>query len=288
VHPDDPFEQTSTEAETTDRPTDPASPERWSGRHRRRAGSRRRPTPLASTPVRVALATGVSCCLGVAAVAGLRSDAEPAGDPLRDSLADRAVAAAEAERRADRDLERSAAPSPAAPSPTLSASPSPRRSSTSPSPRPKKSTPPPRPRPVAGLTQTQMDNAKTIVDVGTELKMPRRAKVIAVATAMQESRLYNLASDVIPESRQYADQGSGSDHDSVGLFQQRPSSGWGTVRDLMRPAHSARLFYEGLARVPGWEQMSLTAAAQAVQISAHPSAYAPHEPMATRVVTALS
>jgi hypothetical protein len=153
---------------------------------------------------------------------------------------------------------------------------------------PRKPAKPARPRPVAGLTQAQMDNAKIIVDVGVDLKMPRRAMVVAVATAMQESNLYNLASDVLPESRQYPHQGSGSDHDSVGLFQQRPSSGWGTVRELMRPAYAARAFYEALREIPGWQEMSVTAAAQAVQVSAFPDAYARHEGRATTVVAALT
>ncbi|MET8067031.1 hypothetical protein, partial [Micromonospora sp. NPDC005313] len=144
-----------------------------------------------------------------------------------------------------------------------------------------------RPRPVAGLDQRQMDNAKAVVDVGREMKMPRRAMVVAVATAMQESNLYNLASDVLPQSFDHPHQGSGSDHDSIGLFQQRPSSGWGTVAQLMRPAYAARAFYAALREVPGWEDMSVTAAAQAVQVSAYPDAYARHQGRATTVVAAL-
>ncbi|RQW98475.1 hypothetical protein DLJ59_27080, partial [Micromonospora inaquosa] len=147
---------------------------------------------------------------------------------------------------------------------------------------------PRRPRPVAGLDQAQMDNAKIIVDVGLEMKMPRRALVVALATAMQESNLYNLASDVLPESAQYSNQGSGSDHDSVGLFQQRPSSGWGTVAQLMRPSYAARAFYSALNEIPGWQDMSVTSAAQAVQISAYPDAYAQHEDRATTVAAALT
>ncbi|PWR11097.1 hypothetical protein DKT68_06870, partial [Micromonospora acroterricola] len=153
---------------------------------------------------------------------------------------------------------------------------------------PKKPVKPRRPRPVAGLDQAQMDNAKIIVDVGLELKMPRRALVVALSTAMQESNLYNLASSVLPESAQYPNQGSGSDHDSVGLFQQRPSSGWGTVAELMRPSYAARAFYLALNEIPGWQDMSVTAAAQAVQISAFPDAYAQHEERATTVAAALT
>ncbi len=223
----------------------------------------------------MALATGVSCCLGVAAFAAVRQ-ADDAPEPVREALADRAAAAAEAEQRASRSLDRSpATPVTLPPSPTASPLPSPTGK-------------PPRPRPVAGLSRLQMDNAETIVEVGRDLGLPRRALVVALATAMQESDLHNLASDVLPESRRYPHQGSGSDHDSVGLFQQRPSSGWGSVRELMRPAYAARVFYEALRDVPGWERMSVTAAAQSVQVSAYPRAYARHERRATAVVAALT
>jgi hypothetical protein len=161
-----------------------------------------------------------------------------------------------------------------------------------PSPKPTKKAPrkpvrPKRPRPVAGLDQRQMDNAKVIVDVGRDMKLPRRGLIVAIATAMQESNLYNLASDVLPESYDYPHQGSGADHDSVGLFQQRPSSGWGTVAELMRPAYAARAFYAALLEVPGWADLSITEAAQTVQVSAFPDAYAKHEERATTVVDAL-
>ncbi|KXK61981.1 hypothetical protein AWW66_10555 [Micromonospora rosaria] len=290
MHPDDPFAQKLTETPTDGRPDDPASPVRPTRRHRTPA--RRGAALFASTPLRVALATGVTCCLGVAALAGVRAtEDEPAGEPVREALIDRAV---EADQRASRALDRSPTPSPVPTRPsasaTATATPSPTKTTAKPKPKttPAKPTTPPRPRPVAGLTQVQMDNAKVIVDVGADLKMPRRALVVAVATAMQESNLYNLASDVLPESHQYTDQGSGSDHDSVGLFQQRPSSGWGTVRDLMRPAHAAQLFYEALRQIPGWQSLSIAAAAQAVQISAFPDAYAQHEQRASTVVTALT
>jgi hypothetical protein len=118
--------------------------------------------------------------------------------------------------------------------------------------------------------------------------MPRRALVIAVATALQESRLYNLANVHVPESRRYPHQSSGGDHDSVGLFQQRPSAGWGTVRNLMRPEYAAARFYRALELVHGWQRMRLTQAAQAVQNSAFPLAYAKHEKWAERIVTALT
>ncbi|HEY3007804.1 MAG TPA: hypothetical protein VGJ63_07020 [Micromonosporaceae bacterium] len=133
-----------------------------------------------------------------------------------------------------------------------------------------------------------MDNAAIIVQVGLAQKMAKQALIIAIATAMQESDLYNLASDVLPESFNYPHQGSGSDHDSVGLFQQRPSSGWGTIAEIMRPAYAAGAFYAALREVIGWQTMSLAGAAQAVQVSAFPDAYAQHEVRATDVVNALT
>jgi hypothetical protein len=146
---------------------------------------------------------------------------------------------------------------------------------------------PPVPVPVADLNQTQMNNAKAIVDAGAAMGLPKRAYVIAVATSLQESQLYNLASTRIPESYNYNAEGSGSDHDSVGLFQQRPSSGWGRVPDLMNPTYAAQAFYTALVRVPGWENMALTAAAQRVQVSAYPNHYAKHEARAQAIVDAL-
>ncbi|WP_433319237.1 hypothetical protein ACQP0U_13795 [Micromonospora sp. CA-269861] len=281
MHPDDPSAQKLTDARPTTLSDDAASTERTIGRHRAPEPSRR--ALLGSTPVRVALATGVTCCLGLVAVATARGNDDTARtvEPLAEAVADRAAIADE---RASRSLDRDAAPARILPSPTAKPTPTP----TVVRKAPKKPVKPRRPRPVAGLDQAQMDNAKIIVDVGLEMKMPRRALVVALATAMQESNLYNLASDVLPESAEYPNQGSGSDHDSVGLFQQRPSSGWGTVAQLMRPSYAARAFYTALNEIPGWQDMSVTAAAQSVQISAFPDAYAQHEDRATTVAAALT
>ncbi|MEV4704714.1 M23 family metallopeptidase [Actinoplanes sp. NPDC049316] len=123
----------------------------------------------------------------------------------------------------------------------------------------------------------QIRNAAIIINVGAELKMPPRAWVIAVATAMQESRLTNLGN-----------LGKRNDHDSLGLFQQRPSSGWGTPAEVTDPKYAATKFYEKLKTVDGWESMPLTRAAQRVQISAYPDAYAKHEPIATQIVNLLA
>jgi hypothetical protein len=141
--------------------------------------------------------------------------------------------------------------------------------------------------PVAGLNETQMNNARKIVAAGQKMGLPKRAMVIAIATSLQESQLKNLASTVIPESYSYTQEGEGSDHDSVGLFQQRPSSGWGRVKDLMNPEYSATAFYKVLVAVPGWDRMALTYAAQAVQVSAYPEAYAKHEGRAQQIVDAI-
>jgi hypothetical protein len=141
--------------------------------------------------------------------------------------------------------------------------------------------------PVAGLDQIQMNHAKTIVDVANKMKLPKQAAVVAVSTAMQETKLRNLANTGLPESLNLPNDGTGFDHDSVGLFQQRPASGWGPVNQLMDPATSARKFYQALDQVPGWQDMPVTVAAQTVQGSAFPDAYAQHEPAAQAVVDAL-
>ncbi|MFC6015471.1 peptidoglycan DD-metalloendopeptidase family protein [Plantactinospora solaniradicis] len=123
----------------------------------------------------------------------------------------------------------------------------------------------------------QMRNAAVIIKVGKEMGIPPRGWVIAVATAMQESGLANLPH-----------LGSENDHDSVGLFQQRPSQGWGTPTQLRNPEYAARKFYEKLKKVRNWQRRPLSAAAQAVQVSAFPDAYAKHEPIATEIVNALT
>jgi hypothetical protein len=157
---------------------------------------------------------------------------------------------------------------------------------TAPAPAAEKPTAPAKPKPVAGLNQTQMDNAKKIVDTAKNMGMPEKAQVIAVATAMQESNLRNLASTKIAESYQYTDEGEGSDYDSVGLFQQRPN--WGKVKDLMTPETSTKKFLQALKQVDGWQEMPVTVAAQQVQVSAYPDAYAKHEAPATQIVHAIN
>lgn len=282
MHGKDKIDLDLTRIPAADRSADMTSDDRRPGRHRAIPAARqRRPTAfsrraplLASTPVRVALAATVTCGLGFVAVA--ESTAAAGKVPhvaVPATLADRAMAA---EREpASRSSARAALP----PLPTASPA------SPKPAPRP---TRPAKPRPVAGLTQAQMDNAATVVRVGRKLGLPRQGLIVAIATAMQESDLYNLASDVVPESQAYPHQGSAADYDSVGLFQQRPSTGWGAVADLMKPAYAAQKFFAALLEVSGWQQLSVTEAAQAVQASAFPDAYAQHEGRATTVVDALT
>jgi len=132
-----------------------------------------------------------------------------------------------------------------------------------------------------------MDNAAAIVTVAHQRNLPRRAMVIGIVTALQESDLYNQASSAVPASFGYPHQGSSVDHDSVGLFQQRPSQGWGTVAQCMNPAYSAGQFFGALVQVRGWQYLDVGAAAQAVQRSAFPSAYSQHEARAQQIVSAL-
>lgn len=120
------------------------------------------------------------------------------------------------------------------------------------------------------MTPEQAANAATIAAVGISKGLPDRAVTIALATAMQESALRNL------------DHG---DRDSLGLFQQRPSMGWGTPEQITDPVYSAGIFYDHLVDVPGYSRLPLTVAAQKVQRSGYPQAYAKHETDAT-VLTA--
>ncbi|MFC8953684.1 C40 family peptidase [Streptomyces sp. NPDC057101] len=128
---------------------------------------------------------------------------------------------------------------------------------------------------VAGLSEPkkQIPNAKIIVATGIQKRIPARGQVVALATALQESTLINL--------------GHG-DRDSLGLFQQRPSQGWGTREQIMDPVYSAGKFYDRLVKLKDWEQMPVTVAAQKVQRSGFPDAYAKHEPLATALQQAIA
>jgi hypothetical protein len=108
------------------------------------------------------------------------------------------------------------------------------------------------------LDATQMANAATITAVGVRRKMPERAVVIALAAALQESKLENIEH---------------GDRDSLGLFQQRPSQGWGTAEQVQDPRYASDKFYTALRKVKNWKKMRVTDAAQRVQRSAYPHAY---------------
>lgn len=123
------------------------------------------------------------------------------------------------------------------------------------------------------FTPEQAVNAATIAAVGTGRGMPERAVAIALATAIQESGLRNIEH---------------GDRDSLGLFQQRSSQGWGTPKQILDPAYAAGMFYAHLAKVADYESLPLTVAAQRVQRSGYPEAYAKHETDATLLAAALT
>jgi LysM repeat protein len=126
---------------------------------------------------------------------------------------------------------------------------------------------------VVALSDEMRANAQLIVQLGRQQGVPDQGIVIALAAAAQESGLRNV---------QYGDR------DSLGLFQQRPSMGWGTAEQVLDPVRATLAFYggpgnpnrgtaRGLLDIPGWASMTVTQAAQAVQISAFPDAYAKWE-----------
>ena len=127
------------------------------------------------------------------------------------------------------------------------------------------------------LTADQLKHSRTIIGVGKGADIPEYGWVIALATAMQESRIRNLTH---------------GDRDSQGLFQQRPSQGWGSLGEITDPAKASKAFYgvanhtnnPGLTDIGGWQDMSVTVAAQKVQRSAYPDAYAKWESLAREIV----
>ncbi|MFD5111707.1 C40 family peptidase [Streptomyces sp. NPDC058391] len=123
------------------------------------------------------------------------------------------------------------------------------------------------------LPAEQIPNAQTIVATGISLDVPKKGQIIALATAMQESRLRNL---------------NYGDRDSLGLFQQRPSQGWGTAQQIRDPVYASEHFYKALLKVDGWQQMTVTQAAQTVQKSGLPDAYAQWEALSTALQDAIA
>ncbi|TCB95837.1 hypothetical protein E0H26_18755 [Micromonospora zingiberis] len=124
------------------------------------------------------------------------------------------------------------------------------------------------------LDGEQVASVKAIIAATKKAGMDERAAVVAIATSLQESKLENLGH-----------LGDRNDHDSQGLFQQRPSSGWGTVEQITDPEYSTTAFLKGLKQVDGWQDMPLTEAAQTVQVSAYPDHYAQWEQQAADLVT---
>ncbi|MEU6205250.1 hypothetical protein ABZ814_16910, partial [Micromonospora musae] len=123
------------------------------------------------------------------------------------------------------------------------------------------------------LDDEQTANVKAIIAATKKSDLNERAAVISVATSLQESKLHNLGH-----------LGDANDHDSLGLFQQRPTSGWGTPEQITDPQYSTTAFLKGLKQVDGWQDMPLTDAAQTVQVSAYPDAYAQWEQQAADLV----
>jgi hypothetical protein len=123
------------------------------------------------------------------------------------------------------------------------------------------------------LTLEQAENVSLMAAISMQRGMPARAASIAIATSAQESKLYNIEH---------------GDRDSLGLFQQRPSQGWGTAEQILNPYYSINRFYDELSKVDGYESMRITEAAQLVQRSAFPEAYADHETDARALASALT
>lgn len=151
------------------------------------------------------------------------------------------------------------------------------------------------------LNQAQLTRAATIVSVGAGTKdVGREGIIVALMAALTESSLRMLANpSAYPDSANYPNDGNGSDHDSLGLFQMRPSTGWGSVEDLMDPEYNAEAFFggpagpnhgspRGLLDIPGWKHLPKGVAAQAVEVSAYPDRYARFEPVAEAILASIA
>jgi hypothetical protein len=128
-----------------------------------------------------------------------------------------------------------------------------------------------------GMTESfdpeQTGNAALIAALSIRRDLPPRAATIALTTAYQESKILNIT---------YGDR------DSVGLFQQRPSQGWGTEKQIMDPVYSTNKFYDALVKVKGYESADITEIAQKVQRSGYPEAYRDHEGQGRVLASALT
>lgn len=141
------------------------------------------------------------------------------------------------------------------------------------------------------MNETQLKYAQQVINQVADEGLSEHAAVIALATVQQESKFLMYWSNRVPGSKALAFGGPrGSDHHSVGLFQQQVWGNkfqWGTVEDAMNPATSTKMFLRELRKIDGWKTMPITVAAQKVQRSAHPSRYAPWEKMARTLVSDL-
>jgi len=151
------------------------------------------------------------------------------------------------------------------------------------------------------LDKTQLARAATIITIGAHTAgVTRDAIIIALMAALTESRLRNLANTTAyPETANYTHDGDGSDHDSLGLFQMRHQTGWGTIAQLMDPTYQTRAFYggktgpnhgtpRGLLDILDWPTLTLGQVAQAVEISAYPNRYELWQPVAQTILDALT
>ena len=147
---------------------------------------------------------------------------------------------------------------------------------------------------VGGLSAAQLANADAVIAEGRRRRVPARAVVVALAVASQESRFSNYANDGrgsdltvfqtgVDRSLSLPHEAVGTDHGSLGVFQQQ-WPWWGTMADLMNPSRAAGKFYAALLEVPGWQDMPVTVAAQKVQRSAYPDAYADDEALARQLL----
>lgn len=151
------------------------------------------------------------------------------------------------------------------------------------------------------LNKRQLTHAATIISAGSKIEGVTRDGVqIALMAALTESTLRMLSNTgTYPDSAGYPNDGDGGDHDSLGLFQMRPQSGWGSVKDLMDSAYQVRAFFggptgpnypspRGLLDIPGWQSMDKGQAAQAVEVSANPDRYQNYEPAAKTILDTLT
>lgn len=150
------------------------------------------------------------------------------------------------------------------------------------------------------LNHTQLERAAAIIATGDSENIDANGQVIALMAALTESTLRVLSNtSAYPDTATYPHDGNGADHDSLGLFQMRPSTGWGSVANLMDPIWSSRAFYggppgpnhgspAGLLDIPNWQHLSLAAAAQAVEVSAYPDRYANYQPVAQKIASTLT